>query len=160
MTDLSALPPPYKIEVHWSGGPCPDYLDYLPGQPEELEAQGCRVVRLYDAQRLHNHARANIEADRALRQAGQKAVATVVIEYEGGHQRHTAEFVDSSLPDGANLYTVLPPTHVPLSEVQLYDWWRSDNGLEDCSLQGFTKVARAIERQCALAWGVTLPEVP
>ena len=44
-------------------------------------------------------------------QAVQESVATVVIEYEGGHQSHTADFVDASLPDGTKLYAAPQPAN-------------------------------------------------
>ena len=47
-----------------------------------------------------------------------------------------------------------PVAREPLTDGQVWDWWRSENGLEDCYMakfSDFSKVVRAIER----AHGIT-----
>ena len=102
------------------------------------------------------------EADQAQRQAEPQAKADIIKDLL--HSAHTDGYTSEqqafirAIADRVDWLDAPPPARVrPLTEVQLYDWWRSENGLEDCTmstLRDFTKVVRAVER----ARGIASPE--
>jgi len=64
-------------------------------------------------------ATAIIAKDRAQRQAGQEPVATVAVDYTGGHERYTAEFCNVALFDGMKLYAAPQPAAQPDKDAEI-----------------------------------------
>ena len=92
----------------------------------------------------------NMVADMVRRPAQQQEPVATVIQFDG------EKIIDASMeffdkyPIGTELYTS-PPASKPwvgLTDQEIRDWWRIENGLEDCNLsqlQDFTLAVRAIE---------------